>query len=430
MHVVTHRMALLALVLFEVSSLSALAEPPTYDGSLALYGAGSYHQLFASPLNPQNQIAQLPMRIENFEARPIGKLFWGSTKLTLRPRLMAEIDTTEMAANTFHHSTALLRWTEASLHSTFGDDWTASYGLQNAQWGPAEANSPSNRVFHDTIQQKDMLYETMGRHLLQLSFTPLQSWNEVLLAEITRNSEDELEYGESFERKVLLKSEISWSGNSQYFGLVLGWRQAQKGWIGEYFTVQLLDGLTFYFDGGQQQGNRNFYPVVDPQKNAIVFTQNRKNQGPLLWNHTLGLRYEFVRGDDLHFEWIHQDAAYTAAENANAFLALTSRLLNQVQFLAYNAPRFKQNGLELPGKNLLYASLRMPNFLEVKDWNIYARVLHSLQDSSRTYFASSENALGTHGTILSSLSTASGAVDSELKGLISVAAFLGYRHAF
>jgi hypothetical protein len=409
---------------------AAAHKPPAiiYEIGLELWGAAGARSLVTTPVNPTNQVAQIPQKQLTTEARPDFKFTMKKAKITVRPRGILTMNRTEAGGSTLNKTTGKLRWSEAFGSLQIADPISITYGLQNFQWGPAEAASPSNRIFRDTIEAKDVLYVTRGKHLFRMNITPSQGWSEVLLVELTSNGSSEYEAQEKFARKAILKSEISWAGGADYLGVIAGWRNKSGVYAGEYFNADVLDGLSVYTDIAHQRGSLAYYP--DSSSGLTLLTQTKKTDQRIYTFATTGARYAFENGNDWRVEYIFHEQGYNKTQVISVWNALASNVPQQQQFFALNASLAFQNGLEFPGKHYLFSSIRFPNAFSVKDWTIYLRDLYSLQDGSNSAFLSSEIAIGQRGTFFGSVSASAGKLESELRGLIAYSGVLGYRHAW
>lgn len=385
--------------------------------SLTLWSAGSYRNPDDSLVNPDNAVFRLPQWLGTGEARSDFRLAMEKLTIVARPKLVFSANHTTAAdgSSARTDSSTEVIWSEAFATYPPSDTFAFTYGLQNFQWGPAEAACPSNRIFRDTVQTKDVLYDVRGHHLLRLNLTPERDWTEVLLLELFGNGEPEFEAGEAFAHKALLKSEYTWSGGADYGGLVIGWRERTGFWLGEYLSINLTDGLSAYIDASHQQGSLGWYPDV-------VFSQSRKSDSRIYSFAVAGVRYAFESGNDLRVEWVYQEAGYSADEVSDAW----SILQGSPQSVVY----YQQSGLEFVGRQYAFASLRIPDLLQIKDWVLYARFLVSLQDASVASYGSSEAALGGAGTVFASILVTSGSDASELRGAAGTAITIGYRHAW
>lgn len=393
------------------------AERPIPQLSLTLWSAVGYQAPVDSTVNPDNTVLMIPRWLCAVEARSDLRFTLGQAALVARPKFSygADYATSADESSARTDSSTKVIWTEAFATYPISDVIAVTYGLQNYQWGPAEAAGPSNRIFRDTIQAKDVLYDVRGHHLLRLNLTPDRDWTEVLLIEPSGYGESEFEAGTSFARKALLKSECAWGGGADYAGLVIGWRERAGWWLGEYLSIALTDGLSAYLDASHQQGSLAWYPDE-------AFSQSKESESRIYTFSVAGLRYSFERGTDLRVEWIFQEAGYSSAEISDAWSILRS----SPDSLVYA----QRPGLEFPGRQYAFASLRVPDIFKVKDWVFYARCLVSLQDASVSAYASSEAAVGGAGTVFAGFLVSGGSEHSELRGVTGTAITIGYRHAW
>jgi hypothetical protein len=420
--------ACLLLSLFYL--VPAFAGDWEFEPNTSLWGILSQRRVHEGSLNPGNVYSRTPDQAATLELRPDLNLRNGTLKLSARPRLLLDHQRISTSASTSRDTDLLLRWSEAFASWSATESFSLSYGLQNFQWGPAESASPSNRIFRDTVQVKDSFYVVNGHHLLRASFTPSNSFSEILLVELSGNGDPEPEPYERHAKKALLKSELSWNGGSEYAGLVLGWRDRFGAWAGEYLNVEPLEGLTLYADASHQAGSLAFYPGSDSSGRYLQFSQSRRGQSRLYTFAAGGARYAFENGNDWRLEYIFQEAGYTSGEIRGSRAALLSRDPLQLLMLASRGEVASRNGLDFPGRQYLYSSARFPNAFGTRDWNLYARALRSLQDSSSSVLGSSECAVGENGSFIASVAAAMGGDGDELKGTVDLGGTLAYRHAW
>lgn len=419
-------MGLLPLLLPVLTLAAELA----FEPNTAVWGIVTHRKVAEGVLNPRNVNFRTPEQTLALEARPDWNLSYAGLKATARPRLILYRDRVEAAGTTREETDLLLRWSEGFAQWQAADSLSVAYGLQNFQWGPAESASPSNRIFRDTVQVKDALYAVKGHHLARVTFTPSSTFSEVLLVELSDNGDGEPEAYERPARKALLKSELSWAGGADYGGLVLGWRDRAGFWIGEYVNVEPLEGLSLYADASHEAGGLAWYPGRDPTGRYTVMSQARRGESRIRTFLASGARYAFENGNDWRVEYLFQEAGWTKDERARVQGALTSADPVQYILLATRARAALQPGLDFPGRSYLFSSVRFPNVLSVRDWNLYFRFLRSLQDSSSSAYGSSEHAIGDSGTLVGSLGAGFAADGEELQGAVDFAATLAYRHAW
>ncbi len=366
--------------------------------------------------NSSNQLLKIPETSGRFDWRPEFKLNDGSAQFVVRPLWTVTAQKVTAGNLTENSTTYKWQWLDAFMTIQGKGDIAMTYGVQNFQWGPAEAASPSNPIFRESVQEKDLLFTTIGRHILRFNISPAQSWNFIAMAELSEGGATQPIAEETFRPQGLVKSEYSWSGGAKYLGLIFGGRQSGELSIGEYGSFELVDDLSVYFDGGHQRGSRSWYPIKDATTGLITFSQDRLKSDQLMSFLVLGTRYNFQRGTDLRFELIWQESGYSSEQRANAWQALTTQSLPQLALLPTNSARFSRNGQEFPGQQYALLSVREPNFWSFKDWSLYLRVLTALKDKSSSIYLASESAIGDHGTLYASGGAGAGADDSELRG--------------
>ena len=419
-------MAGLFIAIFTLITMAQAEDELQWEPSISVWLAHENQKLVNTPSNPQNLFAKAPNRFDEAQVRAQLKVIHSIGRVTARPKFSVLISSSDVAGAENRSHSSKLTWTEAFATAEISHTVGITYGLQNFQWGPAESFSPSNRIFRDTIQSKDLLYETKGKHLVRINFTPSQNWSEILLIEPSGNGDPELEAQENFAPKALLKSEFSWAGGIDYLGLVIGHRLHFGNWLGEYANLEILSGLSVYADASHQQGTLAYYPGTDPTGKYTLLAQTNRNS---IVYHSLvtGIRYNFENGNDFRLEWIYQSSGYSTQQTDLLWNALTSTQFGQMSYLGTNLLRTKQNGLEFPGREYAYLSFRFPDVCKIRDWTLYVRNLFSLQDHSSAFYISSENAIGDHGTIMGSLGATKGEPKSELRGIIAMVAQIGGR---
>jgi hypothetical protein len=404
-----------------------------WEKGISVWGAYTYEPLLDTPTNTGN-FNQLPNQVATVELRPSLKASGKDWKATLRPRVIGTrkvIPSTGTLARTDLKAKVIVSEAFGTYDAT--ETLSLSYGLQNFQWGPAESASPSNFIFHDNVQAKDSLFETRGKHLLRVNYTPLAHLSEVLLVEPSTNGEQEFEYNEKYSRKVLLKSEYSWAGGSSYAGLVLGWRENFGKSLGEYASTEVLAGLDVYLDANHHQGNLAYYPTsipTGPTSQVTLLTQSRRENPQFSHFLAAGGRYSFGSGNEARLEGIYQSSGYSPEEFLSAWNALIPSSGRQLLLLPTNTQIANQNGLEFPGRRYAYLSFRFPDVLGVQELTIYLRSLWSLQDHSNASYLSAEKSIGEHGNVFGNINVNSGNPATELRGLMRYSGTIGYRQTW
>lgn len=420
-----------------VSSPSAGPEESwlTYRASLQWINAISGSQILTSPANPGN-FQGIPNLEAISELRPDLKIDADKVLFLARPQFRYTPSQTNTNGITYHSlglEQADFYFNDLFMQWAPGDTVILAYGLQNYQWGPAESFSPTNTIFHETIQSKDVLFEFRGHHIVRANFTPAEDWSFVLLGEITGDGEPSFIANQAFERQFILKSEHNWNSGADYAGLALNWREFTGNSFGEYFNLSFANGFSIYADVDHAVGSHSWYPVTQTNPDGstgVTLAQSQASNSSLYTLAVTGMRYSFVNGSDARLEYIFNQAGYNSSQEALIRQALVSpgpfQLLTNLQ----NTSQFISPGLEFPGQQFLFASLRIPDFLELKGLSFYSRYMFSLTDQSGTAYSTLEYLVGSSGTLFSAVGFSHGDPLSELRGLVSYTAIGGYKHAW
>lgn len=410
----------------------------TYRGSLSWLTA--YRHLEARPaeLNPENQVLRIPRHTGTSELRPNLKLTAGDLSLLLRPRIRFEVQEIEVNHEPEAvHGKASDEISEAYAQWALSESVTFAYGRQSYQWGAAESLSPSNRIFHDGAQAKNVLYDVKGRDMARVNFTAGKTFSLVMMSELKQN-EDIAPFTaeEEFQTVGLLKPEISWNSGADYLGFVVGARELERGWIGEYFNLSLPipEGLSLYGDASHERGSGAWYPedraVVGPAGPAEVvgFGHADANARDIRTLAVGGLRYDFEGGTVIRGEYIHNESGWTEEQREHALSALDRTSPLQAMLFEENLPRFMTPGFDVPGRRFAFASILAPDALSLKDLTLYLRATRSLTDDSTEVYGSMELKVGDAGTVLLASSATTGEDGSELRGYATPGQFVAYRH--
>lgn len=437
------------LIAFGVSNANAKF---VTDGEFSIWQAVGGQTLIDSPLNPGNQVYELPRFSGSAEFRAEVKAKSDPLEFRGRPRFLVSASQFKINDDIRPITTkSKIRWAEATGSLNFGSllapsqntdeiadpsflsSVTATYGLQNFQWGPSESYSPSNKIFSDPVQFRSTLYEIEPRYLFRLNYVPSQTWSEVFMAEIseisgsvsvTRPAE------EKFTRKILLKSEVSSSGGENYLGVVTGFQPAHGFWVGPYANYALFDSISIYLDGRTEMGSNAWYPVSHSSSEGVIMELSKKDDHRLYSYATLGSKIAFENGNDLRGEVIVQEGGYKSQELTSIYEALQSQELPNLLLRSTNSQRFSKNGLDLLGRTYAYLSFRAPDAFKIREFQLFSRWLVSLQDGSSDLYLSAEKGIGNSGTVFCNASTSLGRPMSFLRSMLGQTVTVGYRHSF
>jgi hypothetical protein len=427
-------------ILFSTLSapLKANNQPLQVRSSMAMYLLGSYQRpVDDSPANPDNSILGLEGQSLSFDVRPSIKADSGQFQLIARPQFKTSLSRIKKGdTENSEHPETKAKWLESYGILNASDKILVSYGLQNYQWGAAESLNPSNRIFHENIDSKGVLSAVQGKNIFRVNFSWTKHLSSILMSE-TEKARDASEFrsGEEFETRTLMKHEMNWNSGADYVGVVYGAQEKGGPWFGEYFNLSLFDGLTLYGDASHGRNSEAWYPVVErsaqvPTANIVQMRQSELTGNKFFTMAVGGLRYGFVGGSDLRFEYILNSAGWTREDSQRAVLALNRSNQLQLPDFETNLKRILKPGLEYRGQKYGMVSLRVPDAFDFRDLTIYGRYLRSLTDGSSSIYGSMEYAFWSASTFVLSGFTTTGKADTELRGVVASNITAGIRQDF
>jgi hypothetical protein len=382
-------------------------------------------------LNPGNQYLSLPESSLNLNFRPDLRLHsFENQSLTARPLLEVKQSQLKIDNSSETKYTNKFKWNEIFINQILSETTQMTYGLQSYQWGPAEASSPSNFIYNDTIVDKDSLYVARGLHLIRFNFSPTQSLSEIFMAELSENGDSDFyKQKDLFAKKVLFKTEWVLGQAADYFGLVMGWQDRYGFNLGEYGSYELSDGFYIYIDAHHKAGSERWRPIKNSNGNVKI-VQDEKNKNTINSYVVSGLRYNFENGGDLRFEHIYEQDAFSREEQDLVEGSFTSQDLGQQSLFKDNLTHFYNNNLHFSGQRFAMLSYTKPNFFDLNNFLIAIRDLYSMSDQSSRIYLNLEKNIGKQGTVFAYMMQNLGQKNSELNTLISAVYSLGYRQSF
>jgi hypothetical protein len=401
----------------------AAAEPAAPEAGPSLAFRGHLEWITAaggassrpSPVNPGNRVLEVPAGGAQTELRADLRAEHGDAlSAVLRPRFLVKVEKAETADGWQAERTRIaVEWLEGYATWRVSDALSLSYGLQNFQWGPAELLSPSNRIFHATGLCRDPVWVVRGRHLVRVNLSAGRAASAVLLAEVGDDGEAPFVAGEPFEEKVQAKVEVTAPSGDLYGALTAGAGARSRAWFGEYVALPLVAGLSAYADAVHTVGRRAWYPVPDPVAGAR-FAQVGMETRALRTTALAGLRYAFENGNDLRLEAVFDEAGWTDRQLA---LAERAALASLAAGDRAGLDRFLDPGFELLGRQLVYASLLLPDLPPGDRLTVQARYLRSLTDGSGVAFLTGSYDATDAVVAFASVSTTHGPADGALSRL-------------
>ena len=378
--------------LIGLCAIAAHAEDSTIDDGVKLKARADFQSYAAflhirrdHPLNLDNEFLQIPKQQQVFFILPDLKLSSPTFSLIYRPELKVQIDTTELA-----DSTKSSTITGARSREFFGvlpatDFLTLTHGIQFFTWGPAEAMSPSNKMFPELIMKKNSFTATSSKYLSRINYSIGKNFSLIGIVEIgpsPEKSADNQNPMQKFEPSGLAKAEWSWTGGKNYFGLVGGAQEMSNTWVGEYASVEIFNDVNLFFDISHERNSKILYPHQKNNGSGIAdtffFEQDRADDARLVTTSLFGAKYDFRNGSEIRSEIIYYGLGYSQSQLELAYDAIqTQSPLDEL-----NRGALRQNTLLFLGQKYAYFSLRCQEFMNVKDWNFYLKHLRSLTDHS------------------------------------------------
>lgn len=399
--------------------------PASIRASLEWILAAQGVALADTTLNPGNTTFAIPQLGLVSEWRPNLRVEFGPRlQLVVRPRVRASAETA-WRDGAGHETAARLTGEFTELYADWKPtDWLGlTYGLQNFQWGPAELVGPSNRLVHEVAFFRDPLYYVKGRHLARVNLSFGRQWSVVSLAEVGAVSDVEFLAGERFAPSGQVKAEYATASGSGYAGVTVGGRDGSRPWVGEYFSMELVAGLSVYGDVTHGRGSRAWYPRLQ-RTGGVSFEQDAVDVDRLYTFGAFGARYAFVAGADARVEYIHQDAGWSRRQFDLAAAAAATAPT------ASAAEPYVRPGLEFLGRRLLLGALRLPDLGPGKRLDVHLRHLRSFTDGSTVTFANATVEATDALVVFVSVSGTTGSETAEFSRLARAALVVGAVHTW
>ncbi len=383
----------------------------------------TYSEPLNNAVNPDNQILGLPTHTGEVDLRDDFTLLASKTKWVLRPRWTLTSTDTEKKNpdSSFTTTRGKLDLTSGYLDWDMSEKWKAVVGLQVYQWGPGEFINPSNVFFHFSNDQRSFFFVQKGLVLARLNWTPSPNWSLVLIDEPVSNNEQPFQVEKDFQPKSTLKIDYHTNGSSS-FGGVVGTEGYGRPFFGEYFTWYLTDAFSFYADLRHSIGSYTYDPLMD-NNGFVELVETDPNSGQMFTIADWGVRYE--GRVDFRMEWFYNGVGWDKEALKYAIQGITY----PNPYLINNLKRYSHSGLELPGQNYFYLSLRIPDLGKKRDANIYMRNILSLQDQSGVLQVSADKALSDSWTGYLEVLSSYGADMTEFRLLYGIQGSVGVRWA-
>lgn len=413
------------LLLFSILAASSVAHAAKWEfrNTFESYFYDIYSEPLNNGVNPDNQILGLPYNTATVDLRDDFNILTPSTKWVVRPRWTLNNTWTqkENPDSSSTMSKGKLDLTAAYLDWDLSEKWKAVAGLQVYQWGPGEFINPSNVFFHFSNDQRSFFFVQKGLVLARVNYTPSPNWSLVAIGEPISNNEQPFQVEKEFEPKSTLKVEYHGAGSS-FLGAVAGTEGYGRPFFGEFFDWYITDAFSFYADLRHSIGSYSYDPVVDGM-GFVQLVETNPDSGQMFTIADWGVRYE--GRVDVRLEWFYNGLGW----DANALKYSIQGITYPNPYLVENLKRYSHSGLELPGQNYLYLSLRVPDLGKKKDASLYMRNILSMQDQSGVVQVSADKALSDAWTGYLEILSSFGNENTEFRLLYGVQGSVGVRWA-
>jgi hypothetical protein len=418
-------------------------------GDLSLLVGTAVNQRLDSPLNPENLVAMVPDRAVFAEVRPNLQLSFTSLDFVMRPKLEYRFDQFDeelTLAGKKHQQKNEVRsyWREVYGTWSLGEALQLSWGLQNYQWGPAEAANPSNPIFRESVLNRSILYESRGKHLLRIHRKVSENWQLMAMAETQEPISDQnysdlesanMAMSTDFHPQALVRME--YMREAQYVGLVLGSQLNGSRYFGEYASWTSEDGFSLFFDAVHRQGRLVKSPVsevgtmvpgsLEEAQDLTLFEEEAKGEKVMTFA-VIGLRYEWQESD-FRTEWIEYQEGYSRGEQEQLLVNLRTAGANP--FLAQQLLLQSQDtGRIYPGRRLYMFSYRKQKPFALQDSTAYLRYLASATDGSAQAYGHWETAWNDQLVGFLAFGLGVGSKTSEMSGLVASSVLLGLKESW
>lgn len=410
-------------ILFILFPFCAQAVKLEYRNTFESYFYYTYSNPLDNGVNPGNQILGLPDHTGVLDLRDDFSLLTPKTKWVVRPRWTLTSTETEKKNpdSSFTTSQGKLDLSSGYLDWDVSEKWKAVVGLQVYQWGPGEFINPSNVFFHFSNDQRSFFYVQKGLVLARLNWTPSPNWSLVLIDEPISNNEQPFQVEKDFQPKSTLKIDYH-TGGSSSLGGVIGTEGYGRPFFGEYFAWSMTDAFSVYADLRHSKGSYIYDPLLDTN-GFVELVETNHDSGQIFTMADWGLRYE--GRVDFRMEWFYNGAGWDKEALQSAIHGITY----PNPYLVNNLKRYSHSGLELPGQNYFYLSLRVPDLGKKKDINLYMRNILSIQDNSGVFQVSGDKALSDSWTGYLEMLSSYGADMTEFRLLYGIQGSVGVRWA-
>lgn len=278
-----------------------------FDISTKATVLGTWNSPAQSSQNPENTIARIPESSLELVFKP--DIYFGSKALSLsaKPRVSVSMTATDVRGRATSDEDSTLEIIEFGVRQGFGDNFFASYGWENIQWGPSFLYSPSNPFYNDN-GKKDLVNELPGKGAVTLLYVFDYNFSASLIVNTDKGAFNE----SGFEKTAAVK--IDYTGDEAYASVILSHQEHTRTRLGFFAGTTFSDAVLIYAEASLEKASP-----------ALL---SKQIQGPLFWEMEAlnkddsdlypvllaGMSYTLQSTDTLTVEYLYYGHGYSDAE--------------------------------------------------------------------------------------------------------------------
>jgi hypothetical protein len=273
------------------------------DTKATLLGTWNHPSLSAQ--NPGNGLARLSDQSLELTLKPDIYCGFETLSLSVKPRISGKVFRTQTGDRTDFDQDSTIEIIEFRARQQMGENFFASYGRENIQWGPSFLYSPSNPFYRDN-GKKDLVSELPGKGVATLLAILDFNWSVSLIVNTDKGAFNE----SGFEKTAALR--IDYSGDASYASLILSHREHGRTMLGAFTGTTVSDAILIYGEASLEKGSIALLP--------------QQIQGPLSWEMEAldkhdsdlypvllaGMSYTLESADTVTFEYLYYGHGYSS----------------------------------------------------------------------------------------------------------------------
>jgi hypothetical protein len=306
------------------------------DSLVRLIATSSYQRPHGL-IDPDNSLLQLPWWTAGVELRPDFAVRAAQWELIAKPRLRGSWDYASRAGD--HHRFSRDAYArQLTLRVMPISRLSFSFGIENLQWGPALAYSPSNPFFH-ALLANDPFREEPGSYLARAVWTLSSALSASVITDLWDAGQGRYP---SFQRRAALK--LDYVASRLQLSTIVSYATASNYALGGYAVWTASDALLFYTENGWQSDNPALFPATDASALGYHLAGRAHDRA---FTALVGTAYTFTIGLTLAAEYLYASGGYDHLE---------ARALDTLRDQA-NAARRDAGALAPSATQLLLASI-------------------------------------------------------------------------